>query len=244
MRKDSVRWWIPFLGMGAVLTLNPAQSQETRGVRWYARLSADVLLLQETSLEKFQFQGPGPVSAEGDRVEFDPGFGFGIGGGCWLTPWLAVEIETGYGVNGIDRMGADETVDAMVAQIPWFANLIYRYNGWGKFKPYVGAGAGGLTTILSIDDDIWVDSEGDHAWLDGSQDDTVFAFQGFAGVGYEFTDNVSVSLRYRFLGAAGPSWNIESGYWDAEGHVVLTEGNIAFDDLRSHSLSVQFTYRF
>ena len=244
MRKDSVQWWIPFLGVGAVLALSPVEAQEARGLRWYARLSADALLLQETSLEKLRFPGTGPVSVVGDDIEFEPGFGLGIGGGCWLTPWLAVEVETGYGVNNIDTLGGHDVADAMVAQMPWLVNLVFQYDGWKKIKPFLGAGAGGLTTILSVDDQTWIDAEGDDAWIDGSQDDTVLAFQGFAGVTYQFTDNVSVGLRYRFLGASGPSWDVEVGSWDAENHLLLTKGDIACDDLQSHSISAQFTYRF
>ncbi|ABB23190.1 outer surface protein, putative [Pelodictyon luteolum DSM 273] len=96
-----------------------------------------------------------------------------------------LEGELGYQENGIESSGDDVSI------------LSFLGNGYidfemasSSFTPYLTAGFG----LASVDD-----SSGP-----GSVDDTVFAWQLGAGVGYRFADNMLVDVRYRYLGTGDP----------------------------------------
>ena len=68
------------------------------------------------------------------------------------------------------------------------ANLLYDFNAFGNFVPYIGAGAG--VGFVHSDQNL------------GS---TVFAFQGILGVGYNWSPNLRFNLEGRYIGTTNPS---------------------------------------
>ncbi|KZK73541.1 MAG: hypothetical protein A3K90_01710 [Pelodictyon luteolum] len=96
-----------------------------------------------------------------------------------------IEGELGYQQNGIESLGDDVSI------LSFFGNGYLDFEmASSPFTPYLTAGFG----LASIDD-----SSGP-----GSVDDTVFAWQLGAGVGYRFADNMLVDVRYRYLGTGDP----------------------------------------
>jgi len=191
--------------------------------KWYARLDAGGTLLNNTDVEEFI----GPASGE---MEFDPGYGFGVSGGYHITPWLAVELQTGYTINGVDGL------DAVLTQLPFTANVVYECKYCGKFVPFLGVGVGGVTSIFTVDD--WVNVGEGTVDLEGSDGDIVFAYQAFGGFRYEFNDRMSVGFLYRFRGTGAPSWDVEDDY---TGNTI---GQISLDNIYTHTFSVLFNMKF
>ena len=191
--------------------------------KWYAQADIGVSLVNNTDVEQFLF-------TTGGEAEFEVGFASGLTVGYHITPWLAAEFQTGYMFNGA------EDVDAWLTQCPFMMNLTYELRKCGKFVPFVGVGAGGMLSILAIDD-YFGDGEGG-GWVDGSDADFVFAYQAFGGLRYDFNDQMGVGFLYRFRGTGGPSWEVEDWWTGA------TAGDIEFDDVFSHTFTVLFNFRF
>jgi opacity protein-like surface antigen len=174
--------------------------------------------VNNTDVERF-------INSAGGEMEFDVGFASGLTAGYRITPWMAAEFQTGYMLNGATG------VDAVLSQCPMMLNLCFELPKSKKFVPFAGVGAGGMLSILTIDDYI----DGD--WVDGSASDFVFAYQAFGGLRYHFNDRMGVGLLYRFRGTEGPSWDVENYY----GYTV---GEIALDNVYSHTFTVLFNFRF
>jgi opacity protein-like surface antigen len=186
--------------------------------KWYAEADLGVSLVNNNDVERF-------IDSAGGEMEFEVGFASGLTVGYHLTPWMAAEFQTGYMLNGVDG------VDAVLSQCPMMLNLCFELPNCKKFVPFAGVGVGGMLSVFSIDD--YVDGD----WLDGSSGEFVFAYQAFGGLRYNFNDQMGVALLYRFRGTQGPSWDVEDYYG-------FTVGEIALDDVFSHTFSVLYNFRF
>lgn len=105
------------------------------------------------------------------------------------------EVEYAYRQNDVNPdngLGANGTEKANTGM----ANLWYDFSagGTGRLHPYLGAGAG--TTNVQLDQ--VTDSSG--FTRDGS--DNVFAYQAGAGLGYDVTQRLALTLGYRYLETA------------------------------------------
>lgn len=204
-----------------------AQNAESK---WYFRADLGASLPMETDLEEFLGLDP-----EGDvRIDFDAGLRLGLAGGYRITPWLGLELESGVLFNSINDADGG-SVDASLTQVPFMGNLVVQCNNFERWVPFVGVGAGGVSSILDIDERVAVG--GGTLTVEGNDADFVFAYQAFAGVRYEFNDRMGVGLIYRFMGTQGPSWDVES---DDFGDDL----KIALDDVFTHSISALFHLHF
>jgi opacity protein-like surface antigen len=79
-------------------------------------------------------------------------------------------------------------------------------------EPYVLVGIGAANVTLESDD------------LDVDEDDTVFAYQAGAGLGFALTETITLFAGYRFFGTADPEFE----GLDAEYHSHNVEGGIRF----------------
>ena len=100
-------------------------------------------LTQSTGLKEFF----GPVNP-GSRVEFDPGVRFGVAVGYQFTDWFSLEGQTGFMANNISSITDATRLDAQYANVPFLANVRLQLPCHCRVTPYIGAGAGGSTTIL------------------------------------------------------------------------------------------------
>ncbi len=72
--------------------------------------------------------------------------------------------------------------------------------GSSRLVPYIGGGVGFAIHELDFDSG-------------GSESDTVFAYQGIAGLAYSFTPNWGMTLSYLYLGTSDPEFqNFETEY--------------------------------
>ena len=161
-----------------------------------------------------------PAIAEAQDVQ-TPGVYFGVEGGLnWMfnttilgqnvspaTGWAAggkfgydfigprIEVEGLYRQNNNGNFFGNRAITGQISQVTAMANLLYDFNAFGAFVPYIGAGAG----VGFIDSDFNLGS-------------TVFAYQGILGVGYNWSPNLRFNLEGRYIGTTNPSvagttWN-------------------------------------
>lgn len=151
-------------------------------------------------------------------VEYDAGFAGMLSAGYQFQNNWRVEAEFAARLNDVSDItgtgaGAPITGDTNVYSL--LANAIYGIPTGTKFTPYIGAGAGvawvvdgevGTTLATSIDDT-----------------DTVFAYQGIAGIEYDINPLLKASLDYRYFRTADTSFTAASSATvdgDYENHTV------------------------
>ena len=184
----------------------------------YFRAAVGPALAENTAVKELL----GPLS--NTKARFDPGAHLDFAAGFNFNRWLGAELETGFIYNNIDRIGASFP-DASLSHVPFLANLVLRYDVPNcKWVPYIGAGAGGDTSVLEINNSLGVD---------GSDGDVVFAAQAFAGLTYRINRRMSVGVGYKFFWADDPSW-----------HVQGTGGQIRFGHSQVHAINAVFNMAF
>ena len=166
--------------------------------------------------------------ALGTNVEtsYDPGYSV-AGAVGYDFGSFRLEGEISYreaAVDEIDVGFADLGASGDVYAVAGMVNAYYDFDLGSPWTPYVGGGVGGA--VVGFDG---VDTQ---ALGEFSEDeDLVFAFQAAAGIGYEFTDNLTLYGGYRFFGTTEPE--LEDG------------AGTGFDsEFYSHSIEVGLRYTF
>ena len=161
----------------------------------------------------------GTVSYE--SVAFNPGFRFDFAPGYRLNEWIGFELETGCIYNTVDSytisgngtftgtggnttLNGTTTADAQgyLLQVPLMVNVEFSYPLEGGWRPFVGAGGGGMfqkMTIGTLTSDIQVQG-------DFNQSNFMGAWEAFAGFGYQVAPGFDVSLAYRMNGVLAPDF--------------------------------------
>lgn len=153
---------------------------------------------------------------------FDPGYTVSALLGYEFAPMhrahsasnVRLEVELGFNEADIDEGRGNP--EAQVSTL--MANLYYDLDTGTRWEPFVGAGVGGARY------------EADGANL-GDDDDTVFAYQARAGIGYNLTSSTTATLEYRFLDTLDPELETRAGR--------------SFEtEYRSHSIEFGLRYAF
>jgi outer membrane protein OmpA-like peptidoglycan-associated protein len=151
--------------------------------------------------------------------DWDTGWAALIAGGYMFGNGLRVEGELAHRRNEADSLailGDSIDTDAKIRATSLMANVLYDIPLSPSVTPYVGAGLG--FARLSLTDNL--------ALGGGATGDTVFAYQGIAGIAINLTDGLDLLADYRYF---NPN--------DAK-----SEG-IEFD-YKAHSLMIGLRYRF
>ncbi|HXJ58318.1 MAG TPA: outer membrane beta-barrel protein [Verrucomicrobiae bacterium] len=209
----SIRSLALLAGLLALPSL-PAPGQESG---FYFNAGIGPAIAEDVGVSEF-------LGSSSGKVRLDPGFHFTAAGGYHFTRWLAVEMETGYIGNNIDRIGSSSP-DAFLSHVPFLANVVLRYDADNfRLVPYASAGAGGDSSIFFINDSLG---------LDGSDADVVFAFQVSAGLLYKINETMSAGLGYKYYYADAPSWDVQN-----------SAGRIRFGVSRVHLIAAVFNMKF
>ena len=135
-------------------------------------------------------------------IDLSNGFSLALALGTPVSDTLRVELEGAYRASDID--GAN---DVRLNSMPVDAGLSGDIDTWSLManayydvatiavRPYIGAGLG----IAHHDASATLTLPGEPPESD-SGDDTVFAYQFMAGVGYQISGNMSVFGGYRYMG--------------------------------------------
>lgn len=224
--KDRIRTVFSLVLGGASLLSVCLAARGQEGLYFKADVGGNAM--QETKLTEFF----GPV-APGSKVQFDPGFRFGLAAGYDLLDWFAVEGEFGAFANKISSMtGATRIEDAYFDNFPFMLNAKLHAPVWWRVAPYIGAGVGGSISVLDVDhltlNDITVH---------GSDSETVFAYQALAGLRFQINKHMGISVEYHYL-ATDPV------HWHAEEVFGTTSDQIRFGHTYTHGASLAFDWRF
>jgi opacity protein-like surface antigen len=181
----------------------------------YVSLTGGAVFLEDSDLD-LNISGLPNVKAE-----FDTGFAVLGAAGYAFDPLtfgtLRAEAEIAYRENDVDKLkvsgvGSISAGDATVSALSGMVNAALDVATGTIVEPYVFVGIGGANVSLDGDD---FDDE----------DDTVFAYQAGAGLGFAVTDAITLFAGYRFFGTTDPEFE---GV-DAEYHSHNIEGGIRFE---------------
>jgi opacity protein-like surface antigen len=117
-----------------------------------------------------------------------------------------IEGEIGYrdnGINKIDYQGHSSYPGGDVSVLSFMANGIADFPLHSPFHPYVNAGIGLALVSINEDQSLSLDLD--------STDDTVFAYQGGAGVGYAVTPEWTVEIGYEYFATLNPKFKTTDG---------------------------------
>lgn len=121
------------------------------------------------------------------ELSFDSGFGFiaAIGNGF---DGLRAEAEISYRTNDLDT-----PVNGDISSLAVMGNLLVDLDISESVRPFLGAGMGLANVEIDGDSD--------------SSDDTVFAYQAIAGIGFPLTHVTTLDLQYRYFASADPDFD-------------------------------------
>jgi opacity protein-like surface antigen len=197
-----------------------ALSEVARSQGIYFNANAGAAFAEDVDVHRFVSPTPNR------KFELNTGGRLSVAGGYNFNEFLGAQLETGFIYNEVKGSHGD----AVLSHVPMLASIVLRCDKTDcKFVPYLGAGAGGDVSIISLDR---VREPGGGV-VDGSAGDVVFAWQAFAGLRYKFTDKMSIGGGYKFYSAEGATWDIRH-----------TSGDIKTGTAHIHSVVVDFTIQF
>jgi opacity protein-like surface antigen len=208
-------------GLGGIRSAS-AESLYPEGIYgWY---EAGAAVVEDAEIRDF-FDEP----VTGNQVEFDTGFHFGLAIGRRLTRFLKVEVESGFNYNALKSIEDATASSGNLYRIPILGNVVLEFPNRTRFVPVIGAGVGAQ----------WASFDAQNVSLelttiDEQSETWAFSYQGYAGVRYQFRENMNLGVFYHYSVADGPSWEFDS----------VPDGSFKLNSIRTHSLSLTFGWEF
>ena len=173
--------------------------------------------------------------AGGVKMRFDTGVRADIGVGYQINPCWSVGLESGVVLNSVSRIGTEvpppttgggssvyESGKADIYQVPLMAKVVYTFSlGSERFKPFIGAGAGGIWTDVNArffaSTATGGGGGGDQTFRRAAaasggrtfrfeDNDITFGYEAFAGFKYALSDRVDIGVAYKFMGSLDHDW--------------------------------------
>ena len=178
----------------AAATLGVSSDALALNEGFYGALNLSVVDQQDTNFDY----------APGARIDtsFDTGYGvsgsYGYDTGkVWSLGAFRPEIEVGYNKSDVDghTLNGGSTLDGSAGDVDTFylmANVIHDFDTGTSFLPYAGVGLGyahvsyngfGVSAIPDVLDD----------------SDGALAYQGIVGLGYQLSQQLTLTLDYRYF---------------------------------------------
>jgi len=164
----------------------------------------------------------GALETDTDDLDFENDWSGHLGIGHGFANGFRLEGEFAYRSNDFEAFDGEATALALMA------NLYYDFNRDGRWQPYVGVGVGGAQ----------VEVDGAVGPISFDSDDTVFAYQGLAGVAVGLSDRLSLDVGYRYFVA--PDVGVSGTFDTGDGLVPLeTEA-----DYKHQAVTVGLRWQF
>ena len=160
------------------------------------------------------------ISAE---IQMDMGLALGIAAGYTFGS-TRLEGEISYQKNDMDSVGVDGIGSAPLSgdmtSLAFLINGYYDFKDDGPVSSFISAGIGMANVEV---DNLNIPGSG---LPNFSDDDTVFAYQIGAGIGYAVTKQITLDLKYRYFATLDPDF----GGYEAEysSHNVSLGVRVAF----------------
>ena len=132
-----------------------------------------------------------------------------------------LEVELGYRDSAMKQIGGISSAGDL-GVVDYMVNGIYDFMPHSRFHPFVGVGVGGA----------YLDATGTRIQTTSSYGgkDNEFAYQGFAGLGYDINPSMQASLQYRYFATQNPNFALNTANVTSEYH--------------NQAVLVGFTYKF
>lgn len=138
-------------------------------------------------------------------IEADTGLALGVAAGYDFGIYnVRLECEIAYQKNDLDKAslwGVDVDLTGDTSSLALLVNGYYDFANDSAFTPFISAGLGFAKVEVN---DLNVPGSGIPSYSD---DDTVFAYQVGAGVGYAVNEKVSVDVKYRYCATSDPEFD-------------------------------------
>lgn len=182
----------------------------------YAGLSAGVNWTADKDAKAYG----SPVGNQSAKTDYDLGYAVSLQGGySWGGPRLEAEVtwrSNDFDLKGKGALAGTNLDGDYVNSIALMGNLLYDIPTGSAWTPYLGAGVGVA-----------------HLWAKAGgvkETDSLFAYQGIAGLGYNIDQNLTIKMDYRYFATLDPRFNTDVG-------VVKSK-------YQNHTVMVGFTYNF
>ncbi len=169
-----------------------------KGNGLYIGANVGLAMLRDSDVENFS-----PTIT----FQSDPGYALGAAIGYGFD-YGRIEAEVSYQRNDMDKI---KVLGIAIDASGNSSNIALLLNGYIDFKnntivtPYLSAGIG----VSRVD----ISGIGALGFSLPSYDDTVFAYQVGAGLGFSLTEKVILDLKYRYLGTSDPEFdNVKVNY--------------------------------
>lgn len=203
-----------FLAAALVLAL-----PDLAHAQWYVGADGGVNFLQDSDIKSDGSGGTVKAGSEtGYALQAHTGYAFRSF--AFATP--RVEAELGYRSSGLKSLTDVDGTSGHTSALSLMTNASLYFLPKRSWHPFVGAGIG--MARISAD---WRSDNG--KLVDDT--DTVFAYQGFAGVSYDVAKNWELSAQYRYFGTQDPEFN-------------ATDGDKFTGEYSSHSILAGVIYKF
>lgn len=157
---------------------------------------------------------------ESGSIQFDPGVRLDVALGYRFWRGFSVEAETGFLFNLTQLRGVGVwSADAGLYQEPLLLNVRWEARNWGRWRPFIGVGGGGVVTTLEDYDRSGENSDSDVGW----------AWQAMAGCRYALTESMDLGLTYKYLGTTDRMFEeLEARIGGTDSHAVQVSLQLRF----------------
>lgn len=138
------------------------------------------------------------------EIESDSGLALGVAVGYAFGNNTRIEGEIAYQKNDLDKaslFGVDVDLTGDISSLALLLNGYYDFANESAFTPFISAGLGFAKVEVN---DMNVLGSGAPS---KNYDDTVFAYQVGAGVGYAVNEKVTLDVKYRYFGTSDPDFD-------------------------------------
>ena len=170
---------------------------------WYDNVNTGVSFVSNSEIKYYELG-----FYDSQKCEYSARYSVGLAFGNIMEP-LRFEGEVSYGHNeieSVDGISIPSGYSLGTSLQNFMFNGYYDFNSGSALTPYLTVGAG----FSRIEADINL------APIINGDNDTVFAYQIGAGVGYSISEIMTLDFRYRFLTIADPEFSYPGGTLDAE----------------------------
>ena len=157
-------------------------------------------------------------------LESDNGLAFGVAIGQEFTGNIRLEAEIAYQENDLDKASISGLGSADIigdtSSLALLLNGYYDFKNESAFTPFISGGIGMAKVDVS---NISLPGFGP---VTLSDDDTVFAYQIGAGLGYAINEKVSLDVKYRYFGTSDPEFELATAEYSS--HNVYAGIRVSF----------------
>jgi opacity protein-like surface antigen len=191
----------------------------------YFRMGVGPTIFQNGTLKSYTGGIPFVNGAQNQTVNYNVGVSVDGAVGWAFNKYVGLDLESGYVWGRINNIPGYNANGSTIANVPFLGNLTLSLPiPHTNIVPYIGGGVGGSESIFNAHS---FSDAGNVQTLYGSESDTVFAYQAFAGVRFMLSPNVSLGLGYKYFATGNPTFsyppgpNVNASFSGVQTHTIM-----------------------